>query len=135
SGTATHTVSKATPTVTITSDTPDPAAVGASYTVAYTVAGAGATPTGSITVSDGAATCTGSLTGGAGSCVLSSLAAGAKTLTASYAGDTNYNATSGTTAHTVDKGTPTVAITGDNPDASAVGASYTVAVAVTGAGA
>src|SRR6185436_6303469 len=108
SGTASHTVNKLAVTVSITSDTPDPSTVGTAYAVAFTVTGAGGTPSGNVTVSDGTASCgPAALTNGAGSCNLTSTSAGAKTLTATYAGDANYNSGSGTAAHQVDKGTPT----------------------------
>jgi hypothetical protein len=74
--------------------------VGQPYTVAFAVGahpvGAGAAPTGVVTVSDGAgATCTADLTAannGSGSCSLASTTPGDKTITASYAGDANYTA-------------------------------------------
>lgn len=134
SDTEAHTVSKATPSVSITSDTPDPSALGAAYTVAVSVSGAGATPGGTVSISDGTDSCDATLSAGSGSCALSSTTAGSKTLTASYAGDDNYLSANGTATHTVNKGSPTVAITGDTPDPSAVTAAYTVTVAVSGSG-
>jgi hypothetical protein len=134
SGTAPHQVNNATATVSITSDTPDPSTVGQSFAVAFSVTGSSGTPTGNVTVSDGSATCNSALTGGAGSCNLTSTTAGAKTLTASYGGDGTYGSSSGTTAHTVNKATPTVAIPSDTPDPSGIGVPYTVNVTVTGAG-
>ncbi len=130
-GTAGHTVNPATPSVLITGDTPDPSALSSAYTVSVSVSGAGATPTGSVTVDDGAANCAITLASGAGSCDLTSTTAGAKTLTASYAGDANYSSSSDTEAHTVSQATPTVTITSDDPDPSPVGAPYTVEVSVT----
>ncbi len=135
SGTRAHTVGKATPTVSINSDTPDPSALGAAYTVAVSVSGSGATPSGSVSISDGTDSCNATLSAGSGSCALTSSTAGSKTLTASYAGDGNYNAGSDTEPHTVQKATPTVTITGDTPDPSALGAAYTVSVSVSGSGA
>jgi uncharacterized delta-60 repeat protein len=130
-----HTVNKGTSTVTITSDASDPSAVGAAYTVGVTVSGAGATPTGNVTVDDGNGNqVVVALSGGSGSGSLTSTSAGSKTLTASYAGDSNYNTGSDTEAHTVSKGAATVAITSDASDPSAVGVSYTVAATVSGGG-
>ena len=89
-------------TTTLASDTPDPSVVGQAVTVAYTVTanppGSG-TPTGNVTVSDGVNNCTGTVA--AGSCSLTLTTAGARTLTATYAGDANFNGSSGTASHTV----------------------------------
>lgn len=135
STTESHTVSKGTATVSITSDASDPSAVGEAYTVQVSVSGGGDTPTGSVTVDDGDGNSVViSLSGGTGSGVITSTIAGAKTLTANYGGDANYNTASTTEAHTVNKGTPTVAIVSDNPDASDLAASYTINVSVTGGG-
>ncbi|MEM9533172.1 MAG: Ig-like domain repeat protein, partial [Pseudomonadota bacterium] len=133
--TESQTVSQATPTVTITSDAPDPSVVGEAYTVAVSVSGGGATPTGSVAVDDGDEGCNITLSGGSGSCALTSTTAGAKTLTAAYGGDANYVSAQDTEAHTVTAGTPTVTITDDSPDPSAVGQAYAVDVTVSGAGA
>ena len=134
SDTEAHTVTKAAPTVTITSDSPDPSSVGQSYSIGVSVSGAGATPTGSVSVSDGAVSCNITLSAGSGSCSLSSLVAGNKTLTANYAGDNNYSAGSDSEAHTVSTLTATVTITSDSPDPSTAGQSYNVGVTVSGSG-
>lgn len=87
-----HTVNKANTTTSITSDDPDPSAVGQSVTVKYRVtvnAPGGGIPTGNVTVSDGAISCTGTVA--AGQCLLTFTSAGAKSLTATYAGDSNFN--------------------------------------------
>src|SRR5204863_17323 len=87
-----HTVNKADTTTLITSDNPDPSVTGQSVVVNFTVTvnapGAG-TPTGNVvvTVSGGAETCTGTVA--AGTCTITLGAAGARTLTATYAGDAN----------------------------------------------
>jgi hypothetical protein len=98
-----HAVNKANTTTTITSDLPDPSAVGQSVTIRYSVAvvspGSG-TPAGNVTVSDGTQSCTGSVA--AGSCSIDFATPGAKTLTATYAGDGNFTGSaSGTAAHSV----------------------------------
>ncbi len=111
---ASHTVNpivKVDTTTTIASDTPDPSTVNTAYTVTADVkASTGTTrPSGTVTISDGTASCTdttssivnGSNTTSAYSCSLTSTTVGAKTLTASYAGSTSFNTSSGTTAHTV----------------------------------
>ncbi len=99
------TVDKADTTTTITSDSPDPSVVGQTYTVTWTVTvdapGAG-TPTGTMTVDDGDGNdCSAPV--GAGTCDLASTSAGAKTLTATYGGDTNFNSSADTEAHQVDE--------------------------------
>ncbi|HEU4836815.1 MAG TPA: tandem-95 repeat protein [Pyrinomonadaceae bacterium] len=127
----TVTVGKANTTTTITDDTPDPSVVGQPVTVKWTVSvnapGAlGAPLTGNVTVSDGTNNCTAAVS--AGQCDVTFTSAGAKSLTATYAGDTNYNgsASSPATAHTVNKADTTTTITSDNPDPSTPGQSVTV---------
>ena len=84
-----HVVDKADTTTTITSDDDDPSVVGQTYTVTWTVSvdapGAGS-PSGTVTVGDGDGnSCAAPV--GDGTCDLASTSAGAKTLTATYAGD------------------------------------------------
>src|SRR5262249_61328175 len=86
--------------------------------------------TGSVNVTDGSASCSiATLSGGSGSCLLTSTTVGAKTLTATYGGDGNFNNSSGTAAHQVDKGSTTTTITSDAPDPSAAWRAHTVSVA------
>src|SRR6185295_5487105 len=111
---------------------PDPSVTGQAYTVTANVVatppGMG-TPTGTITVSDGTGgTCT--ITLPATNCALTSTTAGAKTLTATYSGDSNFNGSSGTTPHTVNKADTTAAIISDSPDPSVVGQGVTVTYTV-----
>ena len=107
-----HTVNKADTTTTITSDTPDPSSGVQSVTVNFTVdvtsPGAG-TPTGNVTVSDGVDSCIGTVADGF--CSLTLTTNGARTLTASYAGDVNFNNSASVgTPHTVDAIPPDVTI-------------------------
>src|SRR5205085_132861 len=83
--------------------------------------------TGNVTVSDGTNSCFAAVS--AGQCDVTFTSAGAKSLTATYAGDTNYNgsASSPATAHTVNKADTATTITSDNPDPSSPGQSVTVA--------
>jgi hypothetical protein len=119
------TIGKATPTMTITSDNPDPSLVGQAVVVNYTVTSTGGTPTGNVTVSDGAVDCTATVA--AGTCSLTPTTAGTKTLTAAYAGDANFNTSSGTAAHQVNN--PVPSITTLNPtSATAGGAAFTLTV-------
>jgi hypothetical protein len=137
SASVSHTVSAPTTTTTITNDTPDPSVVGQAVTVSYSVTASGGTPTGNVTVSDGTNSCTGTVA--AGSCSLTFTSAGAKTLTATYAGDSNFSgSTSASVSHQVDKADTTTTITSDTPDPSTVGqavtVSYTVVANAPGAG-
>src|SRR6185503_12791878 len=120
---AAHQVDKATTTTTITSDNPDPSDPTQTVTVNFTVVavapGAG-TPTGNVTVSDGVDSCTGSVA--AGSCSLILSTPGARTLTATYVGDSNFNGSSSAgEPHTVNLFATTTTITADTPDPSVVG--------------
>jgi hypothetical protein len=135
-----HIVNKATTTTTITSDSPDPSVVGQTITINYSVAvvapGTG-TPAGNVTVSDSTDSCTG--TAAAGFCSIAFTTAGTKTLTATYAGNVNFNgSTSATAPHTVNKANTATTITSDSPDPSVVGQpvtiNYSVAVIAPGSG-
>jgi hypothetical protein len=128
-------VNKGDTTTTIGAISPSPSVVGQSYNVPVTVAAvspATGTPTGTVNVSDGDGnSCTITLSGGAGSCNLTSTSAGAKTITATYGGDANFNGSNGTKARTVNKADTTTTITSDTPDSSVVGQPYTVSWSVT----
>jgi len=131
---APHIVNKAGTTTTITSDTPDPTVTGQAYAVSWTVtvnAPGSGTPTGPVTVSDGTDTCVAAVA--AGSCSLRSTTIGSKTLTATYAGDANYDGSSDTdvATHTVNKAGTTTTITSDVPDPSLIRWAYTVSWTVT----
>ncbi len=119
---------------TITSEAPDPAAPGVSYTVSVSVApavGTG-TPGGSVAVSDGAGgTCNVTLVNGAGSCNLSSSAPGGVTLSASYVGDTTFSPSNASTNHTVGPYPTTTTIVSSG--ASVVGETYAITVTVSAA--
>ena len=110
---------KAAPTaaVTLTTGT-NPSTYGVSQTFKTTMTGVsgGATPSGTVGFYNEAsgATCsslgsstqistTQTLSSGAASVSTTTLAAGADTILACYSGDTNYNTSSGTLAHTVDQ--------------------------------
>ena len=108
-------------------DDADPSVTGQSVTVHYDVtAVGGGTPTGSVTVSDGTQSCTATVA--AGQCTIAFSTTGAKSLTASYAGDSDFKASdSSTEAHTVDRADTTTTITSDGPDPSVSGEPVTVA--------
>lgn len=127
-----HNVNKASTTITITSDNPDPSVSGQSVTVQFTVTvnppGSG-TPTGNVSVSDGVNSCNAQVA--TGSCALVLTTVGARTLTATYAGDTKFNGDSDTENHQVNKASTSTTITSDNPDPSNTGQNVTVNFTVT----
>ncbi|HEY5999398.1 MAG TPA: MBG domain-containing protein [bacterium] len=88
----TLTVNQAPSLTTITSNLPNPSIRGQVVTVGFGVAPQfTGTPTGNVTVTASTGeTCTGALTAGAGGCNLTFATSGARTLTASYSGDTNF---------------------------------------------
>jgi Bacterial Ig-like domain (group 3)/YDG domain/Galactose oxidase, central domain len=103
----TLTVNKASTSTAITSDTPDPSTnvqlVTVNYHVSVTAPGGG-TPTGNVHVTDGVDSCDG--TAAAGTCSLTLTTVGARTLTATYAGDANFNGSiSAGQPHTVNSAT------------------------------
>jgi FtsP/CotA-like multicopper oxidase with cupredoxin domain len=100
------TITRATTTTTINSN-PNPSTLKQPVTVAFTVAPKfTGTPTGNVTVAASTGeTCTG--TAPSGSCTITFLSAGTRTLTAVYAGDTNFlTSTSGSVSQIVNA--PTV---------------------------
>jgi len=90
SATGTLTVNQAASTTLITANTPNPSAPGQAVVVSFQVTGNG-TPTGTVTVSASSGeACAGTLSAGTGSCSLTFITVGSRTLTASYAGDVNF---------------------------------------------
>ena len=101
--TGTINVNQGTTSVTITSDLPDPSTPGQVVTVNYSVGlltGSG-TPTGTVTVtvSGGLETCNGTVA--AGTCDITLTGTGSRTLTATYAGDSNFVGNNDTEPHEV----------------------------------
>ncbi|MCB0968856.1 MAG: Ig-like domain repeat protein, partial [Ilumatobacter sp.] len=109
-------------------------AVTASVTVAAVAPGAG-TPTGSVEFFvDGASKGTATLAGGTASLDLGALALGARTITASYAGDGSFKTATGNTVnHTVGQGATTTAVVSSVPS-SVFGQSVTFTATVTATG-
>jgi hypothetical protein len=128
---------KANTSTVITNNTPNPSVVGQSVTAYVTVTasppGIG-TPTGSVLVSDGTGdSCTiVSLLGGSGSCSLTPTVSWVKALTATYSGDSNFNASvSPAAAQNVQLDNTTTTINYANPNPLVVGETATVGVTVT----
>jgi len=94
SSAAPHTVNPASTSFTAVGDAPDPSTFGFGYTATWTVgvvAPGGGAPGGTVTVSDGTASCPATPVA-AGACIIPAGATvGAKTLTYTYSGDSNYN--------------------------------------------
>jgi hypothetical protein len=134
SGISAHTVSKANTSVTVSG--PAATVVGESYDVTFSVVAVppgGGIPTGSVDVNDGnGGTCNGTIA--LGHCGITSSVAGTLILTATYAGDGNYNGDAGTGSHVVTPAATTTTILSDNPDPSNSGDPVTVSVIVASAG-
>ena len=125
-------------TTTITADSADPSTPGQSVGVSATVYGTGATPTGTVSITGADTNCSMSLAGGTGTCYVVFNSAGAKTLTATYSGDSYYTSSYDSESHTVTSGsaaTSTTNITADTPDPSGLNQSVPVSVTVSGTGA
>jgi VCBS repeat-containing protein len=134
-----HTVNKAATSLTITQDTPDPSLVGAPVTVHWNLTSAGSTPpTGEVTlaVSGGGETCNATAALGGGSCDITFTGNGARTITANYPGDANYNGSSDNNEpHGVLGQTSTTVGSSVNPSAFGQSVTFTATVtAVSGSG-
>lgn len=115
---------------TITSDTPDPSYVTQNVTVTVTVTGGSTTPTGTVAITGTDSDCTITLSGGTGSCTVSFTSAGAKTITATYQGDSTHSSSLDTETHTVVLAPTTTLITLDAPDPSTPNGAVNVVVSV-----
>ncbi len=91
----------------------------------FSVTSGSGTPTGNVTVSDGTISCTGTVA--AGQCTLTFTSAGARSLTATYAGDGTFSGSSSAAEpHQVNAAGTTTTITSDSPDPSIQGGAVTV---------
>jgi FtsP/CotA-like multicopper oxidase with cupredoxin domain len=134
--TETVTAQKIGSTTAITFNSPDPSRPGQAVTINFNVSSTFGIPTGNVTISDGVDVCTG--TALTGTCALILTTTGVRTLTATYAGDANFNSSVDTMAHTVD-GTPpsVVSITLANPNptnSASIDFTVTFSEPVTGVG-
>jgi uncharacterized repeat protein (TIGR02543 family) len=131
----TITATKGTVTPVVTSSLPS-SVFGGSVTFTVTIPSSAATPTGLMTFTTlvGATLTTlGTCTLASGSCsfITSALPVGALTVTATYAGDGNYNVASATVAQTVAKATPTVSLTTASASVG-VGVAFNLVASVAG---
>ena len=138
-GTASETVNKATPTLTVTPSA-NTVTVAQALTVTVAVSGGSgnAAPTGTVKLSGGGYTSASqTLSGGSYTFTIpaNSLTVGADTLTISYSGDINYTTSSGTASVTVTPVplTPTVTVTSAAATVDS-GSSLNVTAAVAGSG-
>lgn len=133
SATAGYLITPAASTTVVTSIVPPGSStVGQPYTVNVSVTGFGI-PTGTVSVDDGAgATC--SIILPSTNCALTSTMGGARTITASYAGDMQNSPSSGTAAYLIDPAPSSTTYVSVVPNAPVAGSSYTVTVQVTGFG-
>ena len=105
-------------------------------TVSASASGAG-TPTGTVTFSDGATSLgTANLANGQASITLSALAVGSHPITASYAGDANFNSSSSTMSQTVNKASTATSLSSSaNPSTLSQSVTFTATVKVVAPGA
>jgi hypothetical protein len=136
------TINAATTTTSVSSGT-NPSVYGTSVTFTATVSGENGfvtklgarnskktpDPTGSVTwsASTGCGTTAVSGNPGVASCTTSSLGAGSDTVTASYSGDANHSASSGSVSQTVNQASQTITFTTNPPASAAYNSPFTVA--------
>jgi len=132
SATAAHAVllNRTTATI-ITSHVPDPSETNAPVNVAVKVSGL-ITPTGTVNITGADTNCTITLTNGVGNCNVIFSSAGAKSITATYSGDTNLDPSSTSTGQSVNLPVTNTSITAHTPDPSLPGQTVSVTVGVTG---
>jgi hypothetical protein len=92
-------------TTTITGHDPDPSDAGALITVSFTVTSASGTPDGNVQVTEAnGESCSAPVA--QGSCTLTPVGTGPRTITASYLGTSSFNSSSDTETHTVTEPPP-----------------------------
>jgi VCBS repeat-containing protein len=134
SGTTGITVNKAATTASLTSSaSPSNLNQAVTFTATVSAVAPGAdTPTGAVTFSDGTSNLGTAALDSTGTAVFttSTLAAGAHAITASYAGDTNFNPSSSTLSQIVGKLATTVTLLSSaNPSVFGQGVTFTITVA------
>jgi len=136
-----QTVAKADTTTALASDT-NPSTFGQSITFTATVSATGpgaGTPTGTVTFLDGATPIGSSpLSGGVATLATSALAAGSHTINASYAGDSDFNGSSGALTgnpQVVNKADTTTSVTSNaNPSVFGQSVTFTATIAAVAPG-
>ncbi|HEY4906542.1 MAG TPA: Ig-like domain-containing protein [Candidatus Acidoferrum sp.] len=122
-------------TTTVTA-TPNPSNAGQSVTFNVAVASVptgGAAPTGQVTLTQGSTVLTQlTLQNGVASYATSALPAGSSTITASYAGDSSYSASTGNVAAVVQSATSTTVTSSSNPASQGQSVTFTATVTSTG---
>ena len=98
-----HMVIKAATTTTITGTSPDPSLQGQPFLVTFGVTSTYGSPAGvvTVTVSNSQLSCSDDIVGGVGSCEITLDTPGTYTITATYAGDISFAASSDSTEHLV----------------------------------
>lgn len=131
-GTTTQTVAKISPTSTLTSSK-NPSQAGDSVTFTDTLS---KPLNGTVTFTNGATSLgTATLVNGVATLTTSILPLGSNPISATYAGDSNTNASTGTLTQTVNKGTPTVTLTSSvNPSTVNQAVTFTATVPTTATG-
>ncbi len=129
-------------TATAVTSSQNPSVFGETVTFTATlspVSPGGGTPTGIVTFLDGgSAIGTGSLTGGVATFATAALGVGSHSITTSYAGDTNFNGSSGVLAGTpqvVNRSGTTTSVSSTSPSTVGQPVTFTASVAVTAPGA
>ena len=129
--TVTQTVTKATPTVGVTTTGPSTygGSVGVTATLPTGTTGTVTFTSGGVTIGSGTVSSTGTVT-----ITTTNLPVGSDPITASYGGDSNNNPASGTVTQTVTKATPTVGVTTTGPSTygGSVGVTATLPTGTTG---
>jgi Bacterial Ig-like domain (group 3) len=134
-GKATVTVSSGTKTSTTTtlSSSTSPSTYHQQVTFTAVVTATSGSPTGAVTFKDGASTLgTGTVSGGVASVLISTLAVGIHSISATYGGDTNFNGSSSSLlSQTVNKAATSTALT-SSPNPSIVNQQVKFTATVTG---
>ena len=134
----TQVVAQAAPAVATPLSSVNPSTFGGTVTFSTTLSGPGAVPTGTVTWMDGASVLgTSSVTpGGSATFAISTLGAGAHSITADYGGDVNYTAaTSGVLTQNVNRASTSVSTPASTLNPADSGQTVTFSVNVTPAGA
>jgi hypothetical protein len=129
--------SKVGSSITITSNSPNPSTRQQSVAIGFAVSGIGAGPTGSVTVTASTGeSCTGTLAANhTGTCSIAFPTGGSRTLTARYAGDSNFSAsTSAAVSQTVNSPNVSLNPTSINFGIVSRNTSKTIAETVTNTG-